>query len=559
MLKLCSLLLLCLFALPHGAWVPAPAAPTELKATAASNSSIKLTWTKSSTPGVTYTVFRDIASPVAATGTNQIASGVNTTSYTDIGLTGSRTYYYNVEAVASDGTSALAATEANATTLGAATTSESWSSLYTRAVVGGNLSAGSSLATQGNFFIEANISMPAPFQEIDQTRRLGAQPCLDALHTISLSIASAGSKASVDATDLATVQAECATFDDPSVKKDLALVAGHASSAQFERVAAEIRRNFEYDFSPMKRHVWFWINPRISAAPAQVSSLLSTVSSGNPSFDSLLKAKYDQVVQDFELHGGIEGRITKWIHLGESNRDAIYLVGSVGFDTPLASTSTNAQIFTIPTPPSTLQLSQLTNLGVGVSPSPPICTSTTTVPPACVNAVGFVPPDRTRFYYQDYLGFRLKSYYFKTKSASGEYSGLCDGRDRGQLCPIFPGTFDVTFGQNAAYSGGVAHDWLVRTELFFPLPFSPYFHIYFTTWTHLTGHNHSTLPLILDPAPTTTMLTTPGVQLVQVPELNRDFYRIGMGIDLVQLLKKLTSKPATTTTADQSTKAPGGA
>jgi uncharacterized lipoprotein YddW (UPF0748 family) len=93
--------------------VQAPAAPSGLAATPASQTQINVTWTdnsanernfivaRSTTSGGPYT---DIASP-----------GVNVTSYSDTGLTANTTYYYVVRATNSAGTSANSAQAAGTT------------------------------------------------------------------------------------------------------------------------------------------------------------------------------------------------------------------------------------------------------------------------------------------------------------------------------------------------------------------------------------------------------------------------------------------------------------
>ncbi|WP_147292911.1 beta-1,3-glucanase family protein [Dyella psychrodurans] len=73
-----------------------PVAPTNLTATAASSSEIDLSWTASTTSGVTYTVIRNGAS---------VANGLAGTTYSDTGLTASTTYSYVVEAVNAAGAS----------------------------------------------------------------------------------------------------------------------------------------------------------------------------------------------------------------------------------------------------------------------------------------------------------------------------------------------------------------------------------------------------------------------------------------------------------------------
>ncbi len=102
--------------IPAGSSCSAPTAPSGLGATATSSSQINLSWTASSAScSVTYTVFRSTTSGFTPSSSNQIATGVTTTTYSNTGLTASTTYYYLVEGVDSAGTSA-ASNQASATT-----------------------------------------------------------------------------------------------------------------------------------------------------------------------------------------------------------------------------------------------------------------------------------------------------------------------------------------------------------------------------------------------------------------------------------------------------------
>jgi outer membrane protein assembly factor BamB len=92
-----------------------PNPPTNLVAAAISSSQINLSWTASTTSGVTYSIFRSTTSGFAPLSGNKIASGVSGTTYSDTGLTASTTYYYLAEAANSGGASA-ASDQASATT-----------------------------------------------------------------------------------------------------------------------------------------------------------------------------------------------------------------------------------------------------------------------------------------------------------------------------------------------------------------------------------------------------------------------------------------------------------
>jgi glucosylceramidase len=90
-------------------WMPstgaAPAAPTNVTATAASSSQINLTWTASTTSGVTYSVYGSTTNGFSPSSSNLITSGVTATSYSNSGLQSGTPYYYIVESNNSNGSS----------------------------------------------------------------------------------------------------------------------------------------------------------------------------------------------------------------------------------------------------------------------------------------------------------------------------------------------------------------------------------------------------------------------------------------------------------------------
>jgi hypothetical protein len=87
-----------------------PSAPSGLTGTPASSSIINLSWTADTAPANctigSYNVFASTASGFTPSSSNQIASGVTSTSYSNAGLAASTTYYYKIEAVDADGASA---------------------------------------------------------------------------------------------------------------------------------------------------------------------------------------------------------------------------------------------------------------------------------------------------------------------------------------------------------------------------------------------------------------------------------------------------------------------
>jgi len=103
-----------------------PSAPTGFTATASSSSAISLSWNAVTPPAnctnISYNIYRSTTSGFTPSSSNLVASGVTTTTYTNTGLAASTTYYYIVEALDADGTSAASA-QASATTSTAVCTS----------------------------------------------------------------------------------------------------------------------------------------------------------------------------------------------------------------------------------------------------------------------------------------------------------------------------------------------------------------------------------------------------------------------------------------------------
>ncbi|MBB6143208.1 hypothetical protein HNQ77_001152 [Silvibacterium bohemicum] len=80
-----------------------PSAPTGLTATASSSNIIGLSWTAANSPANcsinSYNVYSSATSGFTPSSSNQVASGVTGTTYSNTGLAASTTYYYAVEAV----------------------------------------------------------------------------------------------------------------------------------------------------------------------------------------------------------------------------------------------------------------------------------------------------------------------------------------------------------------------------------------------------------------------------------------------------------------------------
>jgi hypothetical protein len=118
--------------------------------------------------------------------------------------------------------------------------------------------------------------------------------------------------------------------------------------------------------------------------------------------------------------------------------------------------------------------------------------------------------------------------------------------DNGDLLDQFPGMFDVTFGQNEAVTGGTFHKFVVGLEGFYSLPFGErrFLFLFGSAKFKAGGAKTKEAPFILDTAESSVLPTDPKVFLADPTPSNRDTYRLGFGVDLIEIFKAASSKKA---------------
>ena len=150
--------------------ITVPAAPSNLTATAASATQVNLSWTPSTTTGVTYTVLRNGVS---------IATNLAATTYIDTGVAASTSYAYAVEAVNAAGTSP-ASNAASVTTTTASCIPHCGAALFAISTGGpavGSFAAdedftGGTASGTASTISTTGVSNPAP-QSVYQHQRFG--------------------------------------------------------------------------------------------------------------------------------------------------------------------------------------------------------------------------------------------------------------------------------------------------------------------------------------------------------------------------------------------------
>ncbi len=257
----------------------------------------------------------------------------------------------------------------------------------------------------------------------------------------------------------------------------------------------------DFDFGPRWR---LWGDVRISSVPQQINT---TVREFFPMLAQVATdVKVNEVAQSAEFMAGAEVRVLSTKKLFSSfdeltkQKFTFHLFAGFGAQTPLTPRET-LQVFNA-TPEA------ITRLGLGLlMPAPTF--------------IAFVSPDRDRFFRQYYAGFRLKTIYFYPDETR---------------IKRFPATLDVAYGQNEAVTGGRFRGGVFRVEGFYPLPWAEASMFYlFGTALMKPARTNIVDPLILSRAPAGTLVPDPSVAIVAIPQINRDFYRIGVGIDLLQV------------------------
>jgi hypothetical protein len=325
---------------------------------------------------------------------------------------------------------------------------------------------------------------------------------------------------------------------------------------------------------PLENSWWFWLNPRITSLPQSTSfSALSTINETGSFFSSqTTQGKVNDLVQGLDVQGGLEYVLVKprdgipwWAEYPNTQaRLSPSLIAGVGISTPFSTDSTDV----------TSQVNQsicdaFKLAGTPASPPPPStsqglsCTltapggSTLNTPAIVVNPllnggvsqknfVTFFTPDRSRFFRSAYAGFRLKTYFFSKDVKADCIPPVKRANNRGDCdapYDIFPGILDVTFGKDEAVTGGRMSTWLLRVDAVYPLPFYQGIHIFGSIYTALSAnranqpYNSYTVQAPAAGAANTDLNTF----RFPLQPLNRDYYRVGLGVDLIQVFKKAAS------------------
>jgi hypothetical protein len=275
---------------------------------------------------------------------------------------------------------------------------------------------------------------------------------------------------------------------------------------------------------------------RITTVPQQITSGISDFAAAFPQKVGAIQV--NEIAQATEFLGGTEIRLLgmdtamRGFDGSTYQRFSLNVIFEAGATTPLTPRA-SLEVFDIG--PTTLAPADRTRLQ--------------NMYPQTVGAAyaAFTSQDRDRFFRQYYGGFRFKTYYFDKKTTgcpSGAVSCAGDPLAR------FPSVLDILYGGNEAATGGRFRGSVLRIDAFQSIPVGGWAGVVYVYGTFMLRPTRTTIsdPLLLQPATLCSGPNTPtgcvpvpasNVAMIFTPQFNRDYYRIGVGVELMSLMSQI--------------------
>lgn len=279
-----------------------------------------------------------------------------------------------------------------------------------------------------------------------------------------------------------------------------------------------------------------WGNVRLAATPGQITT---TGIFPTNLVNQVGQSERFDLVQSFDFLAGLEGRAFtangSFLSLIPTIRQKtrFYFAAGFGAISPLTVKKENAQIFKIPKPGDSQYDLFVDRYGT---------------PPTGKEFVAFVPLDRDRFLRQWYAGIRLKTFY-------------CENQDCQTFRNSFPAIVDFMVGQSESVTGGrtkyaitdpadktkvlgYKKAYVFKVDAFYPMPFkeASFLYLYGTAIMKIGGGGVKiNSPLFLDPGSILIFdpkVYVPPAQLQELLQPNRDYYKIGIGVNLTDLFNR---------------------
>lgn len=274
-----------------------------------------------------------------------------------------------------------------------------------------------------------------------------------------------------------------------------------------------------------------WGRIRLLGSPtASTGGVISTFQNPTGQIKNFDTQKVGQAV-DFVF--GPEVRLTP----SDGRRYALFLVGGIGATTPLSSQDV-ASRFKVPLKSSSACADVISRFSAQNGyPTNLILPNTDPANTNClangITVLDFNRQERTSFLRKYGVGIRLTDTW-------GNLSGSGDKSATSSLAS--KGTVDFGIGQDESITGGKLHGWVFRVDGVHTLPVAGNLLYLFGTAAIRITRNHDLRTLILDPDTSGAAPSAANVALLPLKQPDKDFYRFGVGLDFIKLIKAMTGK-----------------
>ena len=264
-----------------------------------------------------------------------------------------------------------------------------------------------------------------------------------------------------------------------------------------------------------------------SAAQPATNGVVSVIS--NPT--GLTTFNYSNVGQVLDYVFGPSWAIPKTTHWA--------LIADFGAITPLSSQ--NVPVTFIAPAPGTQECTTLVNrfspqngynpgLALNTNPNPATCLA------GGYTNVAFANQDRSNFLLKYAAGIRT---WYKNPF------DICSGQqEAGSQCPDAYAAVDATFGQDSSVTGGLLKGVVFKVDGVLPIPTgnnSSWLYLFGSTYVRLRA-NQNLPPLILQSPASPVTVPSPTVVVLPLVQPNRDYYRLGVGLNINQLWSAVKNK-----------------
>jgi hypothetical protein len=259
-----------------------------------------------------------------------------------------------------------------------------------------------------------------------------------------------------------------------------------------------------------------WGRMRLTSAPQKATNGVVSVIS-NPT--GLTTTDYSNVGQAFDYVAGPSVKLAPGWNF----------VAGFGATTPLSSQ--NTPITFVAPPFGSNECTELVSrFSAANGYSPALSLNTAPSPTTCLAGgytnIAFSNEDRSSFLLKYGAGFRT-TYNWKF--------GDCKDKSDSSGCSAYS-TLDIGFGQDASVTGGKLSGWVFKLDGVMPIPTGNSSLLYLFGSSYIRLKRNQTLPPLLLQTPNPP-ISVPSATVVVLPlrQPNRDYYRLGVGLNITQL------------------------